>query len=144
MHIRGRWPLARGGRPKDQGVLETTERVRQLVDGIESAIAAASDLELSAYLAPPALGLLLAASAAMRAEGRTWLPARSGLRWSRSGRLAESPGRFWLRLRFEDRTSVRDGSGSAAAPPTSHEVEVELDATAVPWRLCRVEEVLAV
>jgi hypothetical protein len=114
------------------------------MDGIEGAIAAGSDLDLSAYLAPPALGLVLAASAAMREGGRTWLPARSGLRWSRSERASEAPGRFWLRLRFEDRTSVRDGSGTTAAPSTSHEVEVELDATRAPWRLCQVEEVFVV
>jgi hypothetical protein len=137
----GRWR----GRPRvsgrDRGIAETTDRVRQLVDGIENAIAAGNDLELASYLAPPALGQVLAQTAAMRAAGSTWLPARAGLRWSGSSRPPQGPGRFWLRLRFEDRTGVRCPSATATAAAVAHEVEVELDTRSAPWRLCQVEEV---
>lgn len=130
-----------GGAGPEGGIAETTERVRQLIDGIESAIAAGNDLELARYLAPPALGTLLAATAAVRTSGGAWIPARAGLRWSGCDRPAGGPGRFWLRLRFEDRTEVRSESKRMVAATMSHEVEVELDTTQVPWRLCQVEEV---
>lgn len=126
---------------RNQGITETTERVRQLVDGIESAISAGNDLELASYLAPPALGHALAQTAALRAAGSTWLPARAGLRWSGSDRSPDGPGRFWLRLRFDDRTEVSSESGTFTAASVTHEVEVELDTTSAPWRLCQAEEV---
>jgi hypothetical protein len=126
---------------KDQGIAETTERVRQLVDGIESAIRAGNDLELASYLAPPALGHALSQTAAMRTTRSTWLPARAGLRWSGSDRAPEGPGRFWLRLRFDDRTEVRSEGANVTAAAITHEVEVELDTTSAPWRLCQADEV---
>lgn len=136
------WPGRRRISGRDRGIAETTERVRQLVDGIERAISAGSDLELASYLAPPALGYALAQTAAMRSAGNMWLPARAGLRWSGSDRAPEGPGRFWLRLRFDDRTEVRSGSATLNAAAITHEVEVELDTTSAPWRLCQAEEVL--
>ncbi len=129
---------------RDRGVAETTERVRQLVDGIESAICVGSDLELASYLAPPALGYALSQTAAARSAGQTWLPAREGLRWSTSNRAPEGPGRFWLKLRFDERTEVRIGSAIRRSAATTHEVEVELDTTSVPWRLCQSKEVFLV
>lgn len=125
---------------RDRGVTETTERVRQLVDGIEIAIAAGDDLELARYLAPPALGRLLGATATLRGAGEKWLPARAGLCWSVTHRAAVEPGRFWLRLRFEDRTQVRGRTRFITAAAVAHEVEVELDTTQAPWRVCQVEE----
>jgi hypothetical protein len=132
------WRLA-----QDRGVAETTKRVRQLVDGIEGAVAAGDDLELARYLSPPALGRFLGATAARRAFGDKWLPARAGLCWTRSDRAASAPGRFWLRLRFEDRTQIQSRTGRLTAATIVHEVEVELDTTDAPWRLCEVEELLA-
>jgi hypothetical protein len=131
----GGWRSAR-----DRGVAETTERVRQLVDGIEGAIGAGDDLELARYLAPPALGRLLRGSTELRAAGEKWLPARAALCWRTSERGATQPGRFWLRLRFEDRTQVQGRTGRVTAAIVVHEVEVELDTTEAPWRLCDVEE----
>ncbi|MGA7173833.1 MAG: hypothetical protein WCB86_01440 [Candidatus Dormiibacterota bacterium] len=139
----GRWSTRRGLSGRDRGIAETTERVRQLVDGIEGAIISGNDLALASYLAPPALGRLLAQAAAMRAAGTTWLPARAGLRWTVCARAPEGPGRFWLRLRFDDRTEVRLQNSAIAAVPIVHELEVELDTTAAPWRLCQAEEVFA-
>jgi len=126
---------------RDGGIGETTERIRQLVDGIERTVSAGDDFDLAKYLAPPALGHVLAAASAIRSQGGAWLPARSGLRWSRSGREPGAPGRFWLRLRFEDRTEVQSQGGKASAPAVSHEVEVEVDTTQAPWRLCQAEEI---
>jgi len=57
-----------------------------------------------------------------------------------SDRGAGAPGRFWLRLRFEDRTQVQGRAGRVTAAAVVHEVEVELDTTEVPWRFCEVEE----
>jgi hypothetical protein len=57
-----------------------------------------------------------------------------------SDRRATEPGRFWLRLRFEDRTQVQGWTRRVTAPTVVHEVEVELDTTEAPWRLCDVEE----
>lgn len=122
---------------------ETTERIRQLVDGIEAAVGSSNDLELARYLLPPALGTVLAATAAMRSGGWSWLPGRSGLRWSRSERPSERPGCFWLRIRFEDRTEVRGPGRIETAPATGHELELELDTTQVPWRLSRAEDVVS-
>lgn len=133
----------RGRLGQDRGVAETTERVRQLVDGIEGAVAAGDDLELARYLAPPALGRFLGATAARRAVGEKWLPARARLCWTSSHRAAAAPGRFWLRLRFEDRTQVRGRTGRVTAATVVHEIEVELDTTEAPWRLCDVEELFA-
>ncbi|HUY08242.1 MAG TPA: hypothetical protein VMW80_02180 [Candidatus Dormibacteraeota bacterium] len=135
-----RW---RGVSGRDRGIAETTERVRQLVDGIESAITSGNDLALASYLAPPALGHVLAQTAAMRAARTAWLPSRVGLRWSVCSRAPEGPGRFWLRLRFDDRTEVHFQSSTVTAVPMVHEVEVELDTTVAPWRLCQAEEVFA-
>jgi hypothetical protein len=142
MRIR-QWATSFGPRNlgRDRGVQETTERVRQLVDGMESAISSGDDLALATYLAPPALGVLLAQTGAARAMGSAWLPARTGLRWIGSSRSSVTPGRFWLRLRFEDRTQVRGPEGTVSAAPVSHEVEVELETSATPWRLCQAEEV---
>jgi hypothetical protein len=128
---------------QDRGVAETTERVRQLVDGIEGAVAAGDDLELARYLASPALSRFLEATAARRAVHEKWLPARAGLCWSRSDRAPGAPGRFWLRLRFEDRTQVQGPTRRVTAATVVHEVEVELDTTEAPWRLCEVEELFA-
>jgi hypothetical protein len=140
-HI-GRWQ--RGISRRARGVAETTERVRQLVDGIENAVSAGDDLELASFLAPPALGYALAETAAMRRAGTTWLPARTGLRWSGSDRVPEGPGRFWLRLRFDDHTQLRSSGRTECAAPLPHEVEVELDTTSIPWRLCQAEEIFSV
>jgi hypothetical protein len=128
---------------RERGVAETTDRVRQLVDGIEAAVAAGDDLQLTRYLAPPALSRFLEATAARRAVGEKWLPGRAGLCWRRSDRTARAPGRFWLRLRFEDRTQVQTRTRGVVAPTVVHEVEVELDTTDTPWRLCEVEELFA-
>ncbi|MGH7705570.1 MAG: hypothetical protein ACRENY_06855 [Candidatus Dormibacteria bacterium] len=136
-----RGSLSGRSRGRRRQVDETTLRVRQLVDGIEAAIAQGDDLELSRYLAPPALALLLAQTAALRAAGRAWSPGRSGLRWSGSSKRSAEPGRFWLRLRFEDRSELALGDLQVGAAMSSHEVEVELDTTAAPWRLCRAAEV---
>lgn len=115
--------------------------MRQLMDGIESAIAAGDDLALSRYLAPPALGVLLARSAAARRDGQRWLPARAGLRWSASNRTPTAPGRFWLRLRFEDQSEVRFSASAIAAAALVYEIEVELLTTSVPWRVCQAQEI---
>ncbi|HVC38510.1 MAG TPA: hypothetical protein VNH20_00865 [Candidatus Dormibacteraeota bacterium] len=136
MRLRG-WEAGGG----DRGTRETTERVRQMVDGIESAITSGNDFQLARFLGPPALGHLLRQVAASRAAGQEWLPARSGLQWRRSERSATEPGRFWLRLRFDDRTEVRFGGESVHAAMLGHELDVELDTTAAAWRLCRAEEV---
>jgi len=135
------WEANSGWRSaRDRGVAETTERVRQLVDGIEGAIGSGNDLELARYVAPPALGRLLGGTAELRAAGGKWQPSRAGLCWRMSDRRATAPGRFWLRLRFEDRTQVQGRTGRVTAPTVVHEVEVELDTTEAPWRLCDVEE----
>jgi hypothetical protein len=101
------------------------------------AVAAGDDVELARYLASPALSRFLEATAARRAVGEKWLPTRAGLCWSRSDRAAGAP-RFWLRLRFEDRTQVLGRTGRVTAATVVHEVEVELDTTEEPWRLCEV------
>lgn len=142
--VKNWWGSGSGWRSaQNRGVAETTERVRQLVDGIEGAIGAGDDLELARYLAPPALGRLLAGTAGLRAAGEKWLPARAGLCWRTCDRGATEPGRFWLRLRFEDRTQVQGRTGRVTAAAVIHEVEVELDTTEAPWRLCDVEELFA-
>ena len=114
--------------------------MRQLVDGLERAVISKSDLELSSYLVTPALGFALARTSMMRSAGSVWLPARAGLRWTISDRAPEGPGRFWIRLRFEDRTVLRSGSATYSAAAITHEVEVELDTTSAPWRLCQAYE----
>jgi hypothetical protein len=60
-----------------------------------------------------------------------------------SDRGATEPGRFWLRLRFEDKTQVQGRIGHVTAAAVVHEVDVELDTTEAPWRLCDVEELFA-
>ena len=137
-----RWRPLEKGRifQRARGVDETTERVRQLVDGLERAVISKSDLELSSYLATPALGFALACTSMMRSAGAVWLPARAGLRWTSSDRAPEGPGRFWIKLRFEDRTVLRSGSTTYSAAAITHEVEVELDTTSAPWRLCQAYE----
>ncbi|MGH7610224.1 MAG: hypothetical protein ACREOD_09905 [Candidatus Dormibacteria bacterium] len=126
------------GADDERGVAEATNRLRQTVDGIESAIAAGDDLELARYLASPALGQLLAVTAAFRAKRATWLPARSGLRWTESRRPPEAAGRFWLTVRFEDRTQALSAGDRQTAPLLSHQLELELDTSRTPWRLCQV------
>jgi len=137
------WAARRGPKNpgRDRGIEETTERVRQLMDGIESAVAVGDDLALTRYLAPPALGILLAQTATERRAGRTWLPARAGLRWSTSNRSPAGPGGLWLRLRFEDRSEVRSPAESLSAAGLGHALEVELVTTSVPWRLRQAEEI---
>jgi hypothetical protein len=127
-------------RPHLDGASETTRRVRQLVDGLEAALARGDDLGAVQFLAPPLQGRLLAIAAAMKSGRGAWLPARSGLRWSQSRRHPDGPGLLWLRLQFEDLTRCEYPDGGLSAPLRTFEVEAELETLSVPWRLYRVLE----
>lgn len=127
-------------RLRRQGIEQTTNRLRQLVDGLEAALASGDDLALVRYVGPQLTARLLAAAAAFRSGGGAWRPARSGLRWSRCHRPPDGPGMVWLRLRLEDRTQCDYPEGVITAPLRTHEVDVELDTTQIPWKLCRVLE----
>ncbi len=143
MASRGRFNLGWGGagQIRRDGEAETSRHLRQLVDGIETAVAQGDDLALAQFLAPPLLGRMLAASAAIRAAGGALAPARSGLSWRVSHRQPPGPGRFWLRLRFEDLTICHYPEGVMRAPGSAHELEVDLETTVTPWRLHRLVEV---
>ena len=123
-----------------QGADQTTTRLRQLADGLEEAIGSGDDLALVRYIAPQLTARMLAAAAAFRTDQGVWRPARSGLRWSQCRRRPDAPGMLWLRLRFEDLTRCEYPAGTVTAPLRTHEVDVELDTTGVPWKLCRVIE----
>jgi hypothetical protein len=140
---RSRLNLGRGGvgKIRRDGEAETSHHLRQLVDGIESAVAQGDDLALAQFLAPPLLGRMLAASAAIRAAGGSLVPARSGLSWRLSHRKPAGPGRCWLRLRFEDLTLCRYPEAAMRAPGRAHELEVDLETTVNPWRLHQLVEV---
>ena len=103
---RSRIDLGWGGtkQARRDGDAQTPQQLRQLLEGLERAIAQAHDLALAQFLVPPQLGQMLAASATVRAEGGRLLPARSGLTWMMSRRRPAGPGRCWLRLPFEDLT----------------------------------------
>ncbi len=133
------WGAARDLRR--DGAAQTSARVRQLVDGLEAAVAQSDDLALTQYLAAPLMGQMLALSAGLRADAASLLPARSGLCWMVSRRKPGGPGRCWLRLRFEDLTVCQYPEGTASAPPRTQEVEVEVQTTVIPWRLHRVVQV---
>ncbi|MHB1500069.1 MAG: hypothetical protein ACYCYK_02680 [Candidatus Dormibacteria bacterium] len=124
-----------------EGAAQTSARVRQLVDGIEGAVAQSDDLALAQYLAAPLLGQMLALSAGLRADAASLLPARSGLCWMASHREPGGPGRCWLRLRFEDLTVCQYPEGTASAPPRTQDVEIEVQTTVTPWHLHRVVQV---
>ncbi|MGH7639915.1 MAG: hypothetical protein ACREN7_06305 [Candidatus Dormibacteria bacterium] len=125
----------------ERGREQTTERIREMVDGIEAAVRSGDDLEMCRFLAPPALGLLLSRAASERARGRVWSAARSELAWCQSRRPPDSPGRFWLRLRLQDRSRSASGDDVEATAPETVELQVELDSSGAPWRLCRAVRV---
>jgi hypothetical protein len=110
-------------RPQLVGASDTTRWVRQLVDGLEEALARGDDL-----------------GAAITSGRGAWLPARSGLRWSQSRLHPDGPGLVWLLLRFEDLTRCEYPDGGLTAPLRTFEVEAELETLSVPWRLYRVLE----
>lgn len=116
----------------------TTNHLRELVDGLEMAIARRDELELARFLAPRALGQVIAESHHLQDRDVQWLPARTGLRWSSSPRESSNPGCFWLRIQFEDATRWRTRQGWVVAPMVSAELELELDTRRTPWKLCRV------
>ncbi|NNM97293.1 MAG: hypothetical protein HKL89_06790 [Candidatus Dormibacteraeota bacterium] len=128
------------GQLRRQGIEQTTARLRQLVDGLEAAVGSGDDVALVRYLGPQLTARMLAAAAGFRRQGVVWRPARSGLRWSPCRRAPDGPGLAWLRLRLEDRTRCEYPEGTVAAPLRTREVDVELDTTGVPWKLCRVVE----
>lgn len=121
--------------------MQTTQQLRELADGLERAIAQADDLALAQFLAPPLLGQMLAAAAAIREEGGRLLPARSGLSWMLSRRPPAGPGRCWLRLRFEDLTICEYPEAATSAGAGLHELEVDLDTRSSPWRVHRLVDV---
>jgi len=123
-----------------EGIEQTTARLRQLMDGLEAAIGSGDDVALVRYLGPQLTARMLAAAAGFRRQGGVWRPARSGLRWSHCRRAPDGPGLVWLRLRLEDRTRCEYPEGTVVAPLRTREVDVELDTTGVPWKLCRVVE----
>lgn len=132
-------PRIRSG-SQDRGVTGTTARLRQLVDGLEEAVAGADGVAASRYLSPQLAARLMEEAAVLRAAGGSWAPARSGLRWSTSRRHPDGPGLTWLTLRFEDLSRCDYPEGPLGAPLQTHELEVELDTRRVPWRICRVLE----
>ncbi len=140
---RGRLKLGLGGvgQMRRDGEAQTSQRLRQLVDGIEGAVAHGDDLALARFLAPPLLGRMLVVSAEGRAQGGSLVPARSGLSWRVSHRKPAGPGRCWLRLRFEDLTVCEYPETVTRAPGGAHELEVDLETTMTPWRLHRLVEV---
>lgn len=129
-----------GSRAQLEGASETTRRLRQLVDGLEEALARGDELGAVQFLAPPLQGRLLAIAAAVKSGRGAWLPARSGLRWSQSRRHPDGPGLLWLRLQFEDLTRCEYPDGGLTAPLRTVEVEAELETLSVPWRLYRILE----
>ncbi|MHB1527342.1 MAG: hypothetical protein ACYDEA_12340 [Candidatus Dormibacteria bacterium] len=140
LRLRLRLRLRPQAQLQHQGADQTTNRLRQLVDGVEAAIAAGDDVALVRYISPQLTARMLAAAATFRADRGAWHPARSGLRWSQCRRRPDGPGRLWLRLRFEDLTRCEYPEGAVIAPLRTHEVDVELETTSVPWKLCRVVE----
>ncbi len=124
-------------------VESTVDRIRQLVDGLESAVARGDRDALRQLATGPALRQILARLQAVEARGARWWPGREELTWRAGGRGGPPPlvpGRRWLRLRFTDRSQLEGADGTVAAAATVWEVQVEVvqDRSGAPWRLRRM------
>ncbi len=137
---RGGWALRLldiGAEHRQAGVEQTTSRLRQLVDGLEGAARDRDELALARLVAPGLLAQVIRHGGELEALGVRWEPARRGLRWTASRRHPDAAGQVWVKIRFEDLTCHSGGTRTQAAIAQTRELELEVDTTTVPWRLCR-------
>lgn len=141
-----RWPGPPGrlgwGAARHLGAVEqTTQRLRELVDGIEAAVLAGDELQMSQYVVPEILAVLITHAKSVAASGERWEPAREGLRWAASKRRPGGPGRIWLRVRFEDLTRHAGGERQHSALGETKELELDVETALGRWRLWGALEV---
>ena len=124
-------------------VRASVDRIRQLVDGLEEAVARGDRGALRQLATGPALRQLLARLDAVEACGASWRPAREQLTWCAGGcrwPVLALPGRRRLRLRFTDRSRLEAPDGTVAAAAAVREVQVEVvqSRTRSAWQLRRL------
>ncbi len=120
--------------------------IRELVEALERAMAAADRPAVCACTAGPARDRLVGHLDRMARVGARLEPAREALSWAageaRVGAAgADRCGRYLsLRLRFRDRSRTRIGRRVLRAGGSWHELAVVVDTGSGPWRLVEASE----